>query len=49
MGQILLTDFFPLRVVNTKAPSFTAQELKEALKMFKEGVDDSTNPQREKV
>ncbi|XP_076148383.1 nucleotide exchange factor SIL1 [Alosa pseudoharengus] len=36
------------RVVNTKAPSFTAQELKEALKMLKEGVDDSTSPQRQK-
>ncbi|XP_012692076.2 nucleotide exchange factor SIL1 [Clupea harengus] len=34
------------RVVNTKAPSFTARELKEALKMFKEGVDDPAHPQR---
>lgn len=25
---------------NTDSPSFTAQELKEALKKFKEGMDD---------
>ncbi|XP_062380065.1 nucleotide exchange factor SIL1 [Sardina pilchardus] len=33
------------RVVNTKAPSFTAKELKEALKLLKE--DDSTSSQRQ--
>ncbi|XP_063046653.1 nucleotide exchange factor SIL1 [Engraulis encrasicolus] len=33
------------RVVNTEAPSFTAEELKEALKMFKEGVEDPRDTQ----
>ncbi|XP_028815844.1 nucleotide exchange factor SIL1 [Denticeps clupeoides] len=35
------------RLVNTQSPSFTAQELKEALKMFKEGVEDSRTPEEE--
>ncbi|KAA0709488.1 Nucleotide exchange factor SIL1 [Triplophysa tibetana] len=34
-------------IMNTNNPSFTAQELKEALKKFKEGTDDSEGTKQE--
>lgn len=32
--------------MNTHNPSFTAEELKEALKKFKEGIDDPVDTQQ---